>query len=129
MNDAHRSRMKEKNIRRLCKIAGLVPNHGITVEVFEYIYPGKWYILLLEMGWHQSHLDITNVAKGQKDTDITISQVYNSLSSEMQITHISEDSYTTHVGLSTIHCITHLYGSHMMVTGAIPAEASRHIHL
>jgi hypothetical protein len=41
MNDAAGSGMKEKNIRRLREIAGLVPNHGITVEAFEYIYPGE----------------------------------------------------------------------------------------
>jgi hypothetical protein len=41
MSDADGSGMKEKNIRRLREIAGLVPNHGITVEVFEYIYPGE----------------------------------------------------------------------------------------
>jgi len=41
MNDADGSGMKEKNIRRLREIAGLVPNHGITVEAFEYIYPGE----------------------------------------------------------------------------------------
>jgi hypothetical protein len=41
MKDADGSGMKEKNIRRLREIAGLVPNHGITVEAFEYIYPGE----------------------------------------------------------------------------------------
>jgi hypothetical protein len=41
MNDAHGSGMKERNIRRLHDIAGLVPNHGITVEAFEYNYPGE----------------------------------------------------------------------------------------
>jgi hypothetical protein len=41
MSDADGSGMKEKNIRRLREIAGLVPNHGITVEAFEYIYPGE----------------------------------------------------------------------------------------
>ena len=48
MNDADGSGMKEKNIGRLREIAGLVPNHGITVEAFEYNYPGEGYILLLE---------------------------------------------------------------------------------
>jgi hypothetical protein len=41
MNDAVGSGMKEKNIGRLREIAGLVPIHGITVEAFEYIYPGE----------------------------------------------------------------------------------------
>ena len=41
MSDADGSGMKEKNIRRLREITGLVPNHGITVEAFEYIYPGE----------------------------------------------------------------------------------------
>jgi hypothetical protein len=41
MNDADGSGMKERNIRRLREIAGLVPNHGITVEAFEYNYPGE----------------------------------------------------------------------------------------
>ena len=48
MNDADRLGTKEKNIMRLREIAGLVPNHGITVEAFEYNYPGEGYILLLE---------------------------------------------------------------------------------
>ena len=41
MNDADGSGMKERNIRRLRDIAGLVPNHGITVEVFEHNYPSE----------------------------------------------------------------------------------------
>jgi hypothetical protein len=41
MDDADGSGMKEKNIRRLREIAGLVPNHGITVDAFAYIYPGE----------------------------------------------------------------------------------------
>ena len=45
MNDV--DGMKERNIRRLRDIAGLVPNHGITVEAFDN-YPGERYILLLE---------------------------------------------------------------------------------
>ena len=93
MNDVDRSGMKEKNIRRLREIAGLVPNHGITVEVFEYIYPGERYTLLLETGRHQSHLDATEATKGQNDADITISQVCNSLhltkSSRCLYLHIS----------------------------------------
>jgi len=58
MSDVAGSGMKEKNISRLREIASLVPNHGITVEVFEYIYPVA-----------------TDSAKGQNDADITIFQL------------------------------------------------------
>jgi hypothetical protein len=99
MDDADGSGMKEKNIRRLREIAGLVPNHGITVDAFAYIYPGEWYILLLETRWYQSHLDITNVAKGQKDADITISQVCNSL-------HLTKSSRCLYLRISASHLVS-----------------------
>ena len=102
MSDVAGSGMKEKNISRLREIASLVPNHGITVEVFEYIYPGELYTLLLETRRHQSNLDATDSAKGQNDADITIFQVCNSL-------HLTKSSRCLYLHISASHLVSFIH--------------------
>ena len=39
---------KAMNVDRLREIDCLVPNHGISVDMFQFTYPGEWYALFLE---------------------------------------------------------------------------------
>ena len=78
MSDMHGSDRKAANIERLREIESLVPNHGISVDTFKFIYPSECYTLLLELRWEQLHLDITKSTKGQKHVDMMIFQVCSS---------------------------------------------------
>jgi hypothetical protein len=81
MSDVHGLDGKAANVERLREIESLVPNHGISVDTFQFIYPGECYILFLEPRREWLHLDITDItdsAKGQKHVDMTIFQVRSS---------------------------------------------------
>ena len=81
MSDEHGSDGKAANVERLREIDRLVPNHGISLDTFQFIYPSECYILSLEPRRERLHLDITNItdsAKGQKHVDMTIFQVCSS---------------------------------------------------
>jgi hypothetical protein len=81
MSDMHGSDRRAANIERLREIESLVPNHGISVDTFQFIYPSECYILFLESRPVWLHLDITDItdsAKGQKHVDMTIFQVCSS---------------------------------------------------
>jgi len=67
------------NIEKLREIERLIPNSGISVDAFEHLYPGECYIEPLETRRQLSHIDFSDGTRRQRDADITISQVCNSL--------------------------------------------------
>jgi hypothetical protein len=81
MSNVHGLDGKAANVEKLREIEGLVPNHGISVDTFQFIYPSKCHILFLEPRRGRLHLDISDIsdsAKGQKHIDTTIFQVCSS---------------------------------------------------
>ena len=78
MSDVHGSDGKAANVERLREIDSLVPNHGISVAMFQFMYPSECYIPFLEPRREWLHLDITDSAQGQKHADMTILQVCSS---------------------------------------------------
>ena len=57
-----------------------------------------------------------------------ISYIYILSCEARSVTRMYQINGALWIGLSTVYRITRLYGSRMTVTGAVPAEASRHIH-
>jgi hypothetical protein len=81
MSNVHGLHGKAANVEMLREIDGLVPNHGISVDMFQFIYPSECYVLFLEPRRERLHpdiRDITDSSKGQKHVDMTIFQVCGS---------------------------------------------------
>ena len=91
----------------------------MKIVIIYFIVHG-WHFIQLSTHFHQQNL-----------FKILICQIAWELLVELRpdIVLWERSQSLMYLGLSTVHRITCLYGSRMMVTGAVPAEASRHIHL
>jgi hypothetical protein len=48
MGNKDASNKKAANVEKLREMGRLVPNQGISVNSFEFMYPGECYIVLIE---------------------------------------------------------------------------------